>query len=95
MFGKTRFGKSNIIKLIAQSIIETTKKFHNVGQLIFDIDGEYASDNPQDDCSSIRSIYPNDCTVYALSKKENTHQNNFDSIFMKIQTHHIELYQIY
>jgi hypothetical protein len=58
MFGKTRFGKSNIIKLIAQSIMETTKKSHNVGQLIFDIDGEYANDNPQDDSSSIRSIYP-------------------------------------
>ena len=72
MFGKTRFGKSNIIKLIAQSIMETTKKSHNVGQLIFDIDGEYANDNPQDDSSSIRSIYPDDCTVYALSKKKNT-----------------------
>jgi hypothetical protein len=72
MFGKTRFGKSNIIKLIAQSIMETTKKSNNVGQLIFDIDGEYANDNPQDDNSSIRSIYPDDCTVYALSQKKNT-----------------------
>ena len=75
MFGKTRFGKSNIIKLIAQSIMETTKELRNVGQVIFDIDGEYANDNPQDDSCSIRSIYPDDCTVYALSPKKNTKSN--------------------
>ncbi|MDD2302573.1 MAG: DUF87 domain-containing protein, partial [Eubacteriales bacterium] len=45
MFGKTRLGKSNVVKLIAQSLIETQP---NVGQLIFDINGEYANDNPQD-----------------------------------------------
>jgi hypothetical protein len=72
MFGKTRLGKSNNTKLIAQSIMETTKESGNVGQVIFDIDGEYANDNPQDDNSSLRSMYPNLCTVYALSQKKNT-----------------------
>ena len=48
MFGKTRLGKSNVVKLIAQSLLETTKESKNVGQLIFDINGEYANDNPQD-----------------------------------------------
>ena len=72
MFGKTRLGKSNVVKLIVQSLIETTKETKNVGQLIFDINGEYANDNPQDDSFSIRSAYPDRCLVYALTKKEKT-----------------------
>lgn len=72
MFGKTRLGKSNVVKLIAQSIIETTTAERNVGQLIFDINGEYANDNPQDDNLSIRGAYPDRCIVYALTPKENT-----------------------
>ena len=70
MFGKTRLGKSNVVKLIAQSLIETTSKTKNVGQLIFDINGEYANDNPQN--LSIKSAYPDRCVVYALTKKEST-----------------------
>jgi len=72
LFGKTRLGKSNVVKLIAQSLIETTKDTKNVGQLIFDINGEYANDNPQDDSSSLRSAYPDRCVVYALTQKEAT-----------------------
>jgi len=81
LFGKTRLGKSNVVKLIAQSLIETTKEkdtktkekdTKNVGQLIFDINGEYANDNPQDNSSSLRSAYPNRCIVYALTPKEAT-----------------------
>lgn len=72
MFGKTRLGKSNVVKLIAQSLIETTKDTNNVGQLIFDINGEYANDNPQDDNLSIAGAYPNKCIVYALTKKDKT-----------------------
>ena len=72
MFGKTRLGKSNVVKLIAQSLIETTSTTKNVGQLIFDINGEYANDNPQDESSSLKSAYPNRCEVYALTKKQNT-----------------------
>jgi uncharacterized protein DUF87 len=72
MFGKTRLGKSNVVKLIVQSIFETTKDNNSVGQLIFDINGEYANDNPQDDNLSIRGAYPTRCIVYALSPKENT-----------------------
>jgi len=72
MFGKTRLGKSNVVKLIAQSLIETTKDTNNVGQLIFDINGEYANDNPQDDNLSIASAFPKRCAVYALTPKQNT-----------------------
>lgn len=69
MFGKTRLGKSNVVKLIAQSLIETQP---NVGQLIFDINGEYANDNPQDNNRSLASAYPKRCTVYALTAKQGT-----------------------
>jgi len=138
MFGKTRLGKSNVVKLIAQSLFETTKPENStykitipilqilkgeklptdllkylhskvnieykgieefrekvlkpinkeilekysillesvftskVGQLIFDINGEYANDNPQDDNLSIRGAYPDRCIVYALAPKANT-----------------------
>jgi hypothetical protein len=72
MFGKTRLGKSNVVKLIAQSMLEAKATDNSVGQLIFDINGEYANDNPQDDNKSIRSAYQARCEVYALTKRENT-----------------------
>ncbi len=72
MFGKTRLGKSNVVKLIAQSLIETTAESQNVGQIVFDINGEYANDNPQDESRSLASGYPDRCVVYALTKKEKT-----------------------
>ena len=72
MFGKTRLGKSNVVKIIAQSILETTKEDKSVGQLIFDVNGEYANDNPQDGNSSIRSAYQDRCQVYALNPRSDT-----------------------
>lgn len=72
MFGKTRLGKSNVIKLIVQSLIETTAESKNVGQLIFDINGEYANDNPQDESLSLKSVYSDRCEVYALTPKQST-----------------------
>lgn len=75
MFGKTRLGKSNVVKIIAQSIIETTATDKCVGQLIFDINGEYANDNPQDNSRSLRSAYRERCEVYALTKREGTPSN--------------------
>jgi len=72
MFGKTRLGKSNVVKLIAQGVLNATKQDNAVGQLIFDINGEYANDNPQDENKSIRSAYEERCQVYALTKREAT-----------------------
>jgi hypothetical protein len=72
MFGKTRLGKSNVVKLIVQSLLETTVESRDIGQLIFDINGEYANDNPQDDNLSIRGAFAERCIVYALTKKERT-----------------------
>ncbi|MCG6150235.1 DUF87 domain-containing protein [Leptospira levettii] len=72
MFGKTRLGKSNVVKLIAESIIQTTEEDKSVGQLIFDVNGEYANDNPQDGNISIRKKYEDRCRVYALNPREGT-----------------------
>lgn len=72
MFGKTRLGKSNVVKLIAESLIKTTEQDRSVGQLIFDINGEYANDNPQDGNASIRSAYEDRCQVYALNERPGT-----------------------
>ncbi len=72
MFGKTRLGKSNVVKLIAQGMLEATKNDNSVGQLIFDINGEYANDNPQDGNKSIRSAHEKRCQVYALTQRAAT-----------------------
>lgn len=72
MFGKTRLGKSNVVKIIASALIDYANGTHNVGQLVFDINGEYANDNPQDGNKSLRSAYPQQCEVYALSPKPGT-----------------------
>ncbi len=75
MFGKTRLGKSNVVKLLAQGMINATADVPSdktVGQLIFDINGEYANDNPQDGNKSLRSSNDKRCKVYALTPREGT-----------------------
>jgi hypothetical protein len=72
MFGKTRLGKSNVVKLLAQGMLNATAADNSVGQLIFDINGEYANDNPQDGNRSLRSANEKRCKVYALTKRDET-----------------------
>ncbi|MDE0321353.1 MAG: DUF87 domain-containing protein [Acidimicrobiaceae bacterium] len=50
LFGMTRTGKSNTVKIIARAVFELRKPEGGarVGQIIFDPDGEYANANPQD-----------------------------------------------
>jgi len=75
MFGKTRLGKSNVVKLIAQGMLDATdgvKVEESVGQLVFDINGEYANDNPQDGNKSLRSANEDRCIVYALTQRPST-----------------------
>ncbi|WP_236248716.1 ATP-binding protein [Pseudomonas mosselii] len=72
MFGKTRLGKSNMVKLLAKGMLDATSSSRTVGQLIFDINGEYANDNPQDGNLSLRSTYEDRCHVYALTPRKNT-----------------------
>lgn len=72
LFGKTRLGKSNVVKLLAESLITTTGRTKDTGQLIFDADGEYANDNPQDGNASLASAYRARCHVYAITPKQQT-----------------------
>lgn len=67
MFGKTRLGKSNVVKLLMQGVLNATEASNHVGQLVFDVNGEYANDNPQDGNFSIASAYPDRVLVYFLS----------------------------
>lgn len=75
MFGKTRLGKSNVVKLLAQAIIDATANNSSVGQLIFDINGEYANDNPQDGNLSLRSANTTRCEVYSIVRRPSTPSN--------------------
>jgi len=74
MFGKTRMGKSNVVKLIVQGMLDITQNNRNVGQLIFDVNGEYANNNPQDGADAIAPAYPDRCTSYFLTPRSTLNQ---------------------
>jgi len=63
LFGKTRSGKSNSIKQIADMMLRSGV---NVGQVIFDLAGEYAYPNDQDK-TSIYSQHRDRCVRYSLN----------------------------
>jgi hypothetical protein len=66
MFGKTRLGKSNVVKIIVESMVKDS----TVGQVIFDINGEYA--NSQNQNLGFKEAYPNEISVYALKERKET-----------------------
>jgi hypothetical protein len=67
MFGKTRLGKSNVVKLIVQGMLDITAEQRKVGQLIFDVNGEYANSNPQDGDLAIATVYKERCLPFFLT----------------------------
>jgi len=66
LFGKTRMGKSNTVKIILQMIMDSKV---DIGQVVFDLNGEYANRNEQDD-TSIYELYVERCVRYSL--RDNT-----------------------
>ena len=62
LFGKTRMGKSNTIKVIADMMLRSGL---NVGQIIFDLAGEYAYRNEQDN-TSLYELHRQHCVRYSL-----------------------------
>lgn len=63
VLGMTRTGKSNTVKTTVSSVaLAAMKDGIKVGQLIFDVNGEYANANHQDDGSSIAEVFP-DITI--------------------------------
>lgn len=68
VLGMTRTGKSNMVK---QTVSVVNRVSENsslpIGQLIFDINGEYANANEQDN-GAISDIFANDCVRYRMIK---------------------------
>jgi Helicase HerA, central domain len=62
LFGMTRTGKSNTTKIIVKAIFELRHKLADrgkIGQLIFDMNGEYANVNVQD-ATAIKNVWKSD-----------------------------------
>jgi len=65
LFGMTRTGKSNSTKIILQSVFNlrfpdrehTDSPPMQIGQIVFDPNGEYANENVQDNNSAIRNVW--------------------------------------
>lgn len=78
LFGMTRTGKSNTVKKILESVKELSTKqiqldgkpLKPIGQIIFDINGEYANANQQDEGTAIFEMFQSETTRYSLQEKE-------------------------
>lgn len=58
VLGMTRTGKSNTVKTTVSAVaMAALKSKISIGQLIFDVNGEYANANHQDDGSSIAEVF--------------------------------------
>ena len=75
LFGMTRTGKSNTVKTIARAVFEMRglEDSVRVGQIIFDPNGEYANDNPQDqgclrNLKNFEYAEPGDVVTYGLHR---------------------------
>lgn len=106
IFGMTRTGKSNTVKIIAKSIYQLRQKAgRKIGQLIFDVNGEYANENLQDvnsegQAQALRNVWkvpvngemgsPDDVVTYGLLKNA----NDPERIVMKINFYDDTLLQI-
>ncbi|MBK3813363.1 DUF87 domain-containing protein [Paraburkholderia aspalathi] len=65
VLGMTRTGKSNTVKTTVSAVaLAAMTDGIKVGQLIFDINGEYANANHQDDGSSIADVFPQQTVRY-------------------------------
>ena len=96
VFGMTRIGKSNTMKIIAQSIYNLRQKEQKlrIGQIIFDPNGEYANENEQDknkqdNKDALKNVYKsmgagvkkeNEVATYGIDK----HDDDPDRKFMKL-----------
>lgn len=77
LFGMTRSGKSNTVKMIIRATAELADSGAKlgdasvppVGQIIFDVNGEYANDNQQDEGTAIYQLYGKNVTRYSILQK--------------------------
>lgn len=66
LFGKTRMGKSNTIKVILDMMLNSGQQ---VGQVVFDLSGEYTYPDKQTG-GSIYLSHRNQCTRYSVNPRE-------------------------
>jgi hypothetical protein len=77
LFGMTRTGKSNTVKKVLESIVQLSGKgvvldgrpLKALGQIIFDVNGEYANANQQDEGTAIFEMFASATTRYSLQEK--------------------------
>lgn len=79
VFGMTRTGKSNMIKQLVSVVKRTSDQTKLiVGQIIYDLNGEYANANQQD-IGALADVYPDQTERYRMLPAKGFHliQNNF------------------
>jgi hypothetical protein len=77
LFGMTRTGKSNTVKKLIESTVDLSVRrvamgedeLAPVGQIIFDVNGEYANANQQDEGTAIFERFGDDTIRYSLLQK--------------------------
>lgn len=78
VFGMTRTGKSNTVKILVKSIMKLSKELElPIGQIIYDINGEYANDNDQNNKLSKKNLYTVDNGVLKNDENFLPALNNF------------------
>jgi len=66
VFGMTRTGKSNMVKQLVSVVMRTSANCGlKIGQIIYDLNGEYANANQQDK-GSLAEVYPKDAVRYRM-----------------------------
>lgn len=97
VFGMTRTGKSNTMKIFATAIFEhAQREDEDIGQLLFDPAGEYANPNEQDDMP-LRELSEESTTVYEWGGGEKSdteslrmnffEEDNIKAVWSEIQNH--------
>ncbi len=77
LFGMTRTGKSNTVKKIIQCVEQLSdskiqyedEELAPIGQIIFDVNGEYANPNRQDEGTAIYELYKSKVARYSTINK--------------------------
>jgi hypothetical protein len=70
VFGMTRTGKSNTVKKLVSVVKHTSDDFKlKIGQIIYDLNGEYANANQQDK-GSLAEVFPGDTVRYRMMPTE-------------------------
>ncbi len=78
LFGMKRTGKSNTVKKIIQATVNLGsagiehegEQLVPIGQIIFDVDGEYANANLQDEGTAVFELFENETIRYSTHPKE-------------------------